>query len=293
MLMTFLILIPLVALMLFKYLAIDAYKSQEESPKSWMAVIGKKLAMGGNIKFTIILTATILIYSISILLFATFFYYLVLSNSLDMIGHLPAIVPVSGVIFVPLILIGFVYISATDRGLSWWDAFRISFRFDSFHGRKSYLKPILEDIIEEAQEGLDNPHRAFLTLQRFFIHRFKIGSTAREMILDIEPELFHDLDQFLQEEQLPPRKSTLLLYGSVVFLMLSFALFVILLSGVPYMLLESTVYLFDTLSSITVVLLLSGFITLNLELPQFNPSEYQAKVSTSDVHEERTSPTTL
>ncbi len=275
MVQVFYVFLPIAAIALFKYLAIQAYKNEESSPKSWMARTGSKLANGRSVIFSLLLNGIILVYSFFLFILGLYFYVLILFAGPEWLSHVPAIVPVSGIVFIPLIIAGILYITMTTRGLSWWDAFRASYRFDSFYGKAERLTPFIEKYVDEAQEGMDDPHRAFLTLQRLFNHRFQLGEVARELILDMDPSLYHDLETSLLEEPSTHRKSTLLFFVGAISLLITFAAEILYLAGFTYSIASLLYFLFDFSLMLTTGLSLLGIIVINLELPEYKPDEYQ------------------
>ncbi|MFW9919878.1 MAG: hypothetical protein ACFFED_09780 [Candidatus Thorarchaeota archaeon] len=280
----FFIFVLLIAIVFYKYHAIEIYKTEEASPHSNMAFLGEKYAMGRSMRFSILYISAILVCSCIIGFFGLRYYILMLSLRFDILRTQPAILFVSGVVFFPLILLGLTYVSMTDNGLSWWDAFIISFRFDSFHGKSRYLSPILENLIEEAQNGTNDPHRAFLTIQRLFNHRFELGRVTRRLLFDMDPDLFHDLEVYLIEESLPKRKSRLLFVTSVISILIAFASSVLFVFGITP---ELFLLLFDITTSLAFVLILVGVITLSLELPRFKMFEYKPEAYEETQSDER------
>lgn len=280
--------IPMIALCTFRYLTIGAYKKEEQSPTTWIARLGKKLAHGESYPFTFIYSAFIIFYSFVLFYCGLSFYGLLLNVGPDIFEHIIVIIPLSGIIFLPLLLMGLLYVTMTERGLSWWYAFNICFRFDSFHGRLSYLQPVLEELVEEAQEGLDAPHRAFLTLQRLFIHRFEVGRMTRKLLREMDSQLYHDFEAMLLEE--PRRLQMSRVLFKLGLAIIFFDLFCITL-GVLLILFDIVIYisfliLFDILTSLSVVVVQSGIIVHSLELSRCDLHEYRSKVLSESISEE-------
>lgn len=276
----------LFALLLFRWFAINSYKRKRADtlPRgdSWLSSMGQKIADSRSFKFTIIHTALLIAVTIITLGYSASIWNHTLYFGIDSItpiGVLPAF---------PIIAIflcsGLLYVTMTSQGLSWWDARVILFRFYAFHYRRSYMKDQICSLIEEIDAGIDDPYRAFLTLQRLFGHEFKAGEVAREIVEKQDSTMYQELESAIVEGGKPRRASNLILASSIIFLLLSIifpTLGIFVYSAVTH-----TDILSDTLFTLFFVFFLIWMIRFSLELPELTQDSYKmlklAAIATND-----------
>lgn len=264
----------LLALILFRWFALDSYRRKRDDTlqkgDSWLSSMGQKLANSRSFKFIIMynsllifITIATLGYSVSIWMYTLEFGIVPITP----IGVLPAF---------PIIAIflcsGLLYVTMTSRGLSWWDASIILFRFYAFHLRFSYMKDQICSLIDEIDVGIDNPYRDFLTLQRLFRHEFKAGEVARKIVEQEDPKLFQELESAILEGGSPRRASNLILASCIIFLLLSILLPPIGIS--IYSIITHKEILADTLFTMFFAFFVIWMIRYSLEIPEITPNSH-------------------
>ena len=264
----------MIALIVFRWLAIDSYRrkygAMSPSDDSWLSSMGKKLADSGSLKFSI--TYAVVLIAVTLLTLGS---SIVAWNSYFLSYNGPSRMPVSTLPSFPIIAVflcsGLLYVTFTSRGLSWWDARVIIFRFYGFHRRRSYMKSEISSLFEELDVGIET-YRAFLTIERLFKHEFKAGQVAREIIEQANPEMYLELESSLMEAGKPHRASRLMLASSIILLVLSI-LFLILGVFINSPLTRNDI-LADMLFTLCLVFSLMWMIRRSLELPELTPAQY-------------------
>ncbi len=265
----------LLSVLLFRWFAIASYRRTRanalQPSHSWLSSMGQKLADSRNFKFTIIHSALLTAVTIITLAYSASIWYHILYQGVDSItpiGVLPGF-PIVAV----FVCSGLLYVTMTSRGLSWWDASIVFFRFYAFHYRRSYMKDQIVSLIEEIDVGIDDPYRAFLTLQRLFRHEFKAGEVAREIVEQEDPKLYQEMESAILEGGKPRRTSDLLLASSFIFLLSSILFPVIGIS--IYSLITLKEILADTFFTLFFALFLIWMIWYSLELPELTSASYK------------------
>jgi len=176
-----------------------------------------------------------------------------------------------------------LYVTMTHRGLAWWDASVIIFRYSGFHGRRSYLREEIKTLIDENQDGVDDPYRAYLTLERLFNHEFGIGEAARDIIKQSAPEYHKEFESRLLE-------STNTFRFSYAFLILALVLgfisvFFLAFGSLIYLPIHNVPFMVDSLLGFTLSFFLMWMIFSTLEIPIMRPTNYLAMVGEAKVAE--------
>ena len=231
--------------------------------------MGRKLADSGSLKFSIIYAIVLTVVTL-----LTLGYSIVAWNTYYLPYNDPSRTPVSILPAFPILAAflcsGLIYVTLTSRGLSWWDARVIIFRFYGFHGRRSYMKSEINSLFEEIDVGTDT-YRAFLTLERLFKHEFEAGQITREIIEQADPEMYQELESSLMEKGTPHRASRLMLVSSIILLVISILLLILgVFINSP---LTVTGILADTLFTMCLVFSLMWMIRSSLELPELAPAQ--------------------
>ncbi|MDF1541097.1 MAG: hypothetical protein P1Q69_19525 [Candidatus Thorarchaeota archaeon] len=175
----------------------------------------------------------------------------------------------------------------TSRGLSWWDAQIIIFRFYGFHERRSYMKDEIQSLIDEIDVGIDDSYRAFLTVERLFRHDFNAGQVAREIIEHEDPKLFEELESALIEGGSPRRASNLLIISALIFLL--FSILSMFLESYMNVSLFRYYLVADTLFTMLTSFSLIGTIRFSLEIPELTPAFYNALKNAANFENENLS----
>jgi len=187
----------------------------------------------------------------------------------------PRRTPVATLLTLPALFLflctGILFVTMTSRGLSWWDARVISFRFYGSRSPTSYMKREIHSLIEENNTGFET-YRAFLTIERLFRHEFLAGRVARDMIEKADTELYQELESSLMDTGTPQPVSRLILAGSIILLMLS--IFFLILEPFIDTPLARSGTLADSFFTLFFVFLLIWIVRLSLELPTLTPAQY-------------------
>lgn len=272
----------MIALFLFRFVAIHSYVSSGNESGSWFSTMGWRIANGRSIPFTILFLLSIL-FAVSATLFPSLFAIVALMPNSSAAGYVTPSLLLPSFVIVPMLLAGVVYVTMTDGGLSWWDASVIIFRFNSFQGRRDKMEEAVNKLLERDEESRDNPHRAYLTLIRLFRHKYDAGAVAREVIHEASPEMFNETDAELLSSKRHMAIQQVLFFTAIVF----FAAFLFL--GVTLSLaylnapVVSTMTNFSTTITtlsdffliVSLVSVLMGIITVALGIPSLQPDEYR------------------
>ena len=269
----------LVILALIKFSAIESFRRRNYTASSKLSSLGEKLANSKIMKFDIVF-AFALIGSLTIALAYTLYswwYYTSRWYSSRFFFY-SSLIP--ALILIPYLILGLIYATSTTRGLSWWNASVIIFRYHGFHERRSYLKNEIELLIEENEDGFDHPYCAYLTLERLFMQEFNAGQATREILGELKPELHEEFSTKLTNGFKNRRFSHFLLFIGVVFALLSiFFLFF----GIYSQVLVSYYFpAIDFASTISLSFLLMWIVHSTFEIPGLD--------STMTVHTEKDQP---
>ncbi|MFW9848814.1 MAG: hypothetical protein ACFFF4_06720 [Candidatus Thorarchaeota archaeon] len=270
--------LPLLTLMiLIRKLAISSYRGNNYTTQSWSSNVGEKLANSKSLKFSIVFTTVLIATTV-----------IVLNSSLSKWFSSYSELLQSSLIPAPLLLsfffIGMLYVTMTHRGLAWWDANVIIFRYAGFHGRRSYLREEIKALIDENQDGVDDPYRAYLTLERLFNHEFDIGEAARDIIKQSAPEYYEEYES----ELLEPTNSFRFSY---VFLILALVLgftsvFLLAFGSSIYLPVYNIPLMIDSIVGFALSFLLMWIIFSTLEIPVMRPTNYLALVGNGEIVED-------
>jgi hypothetical protein len=264
----------MITLIIFRWLAINSYRRRYSGTSplddSWLSSMGDKLANSGSLKFSVIYTTVLIVVTLITLRYSIAEWILYNLSWIE-----PARKHVSVLLALPILIMflcsGLIYITSTSRGLSWWDAQVISFRFYSFHGRPSYIKSEINSLSEEIDEGVET-YRDILTLERLFKHEFKAGQVARECIEQADPKMYHELETSFMEDWTPYRASSLMFVISIILFALSI-LFLNFRVFISSQLVRYDIWT-DMLFTIGLMFFLIWMIVISLELPELTPARY-------------------
>ncbi|MHA1909860.1 MAG: hypothetical protein ACW98Y_21385 [Candidatus Thorarchaeota archaeon] len=260
----------IVALLIFiQKLAIGSYRDNNYSATSWFSTLGKKLANSKSLKFSITWTTVLIGTTLITLTYSLNSWILLLTRP-----RFPVLLASLWPAFFLLIylLLGLLYVTLTPRGLAWWDANVVIFRYTGLHARRSYLKGEITDLIDENQEGFEDPYRAYLTLERLFNHEFGVGSAARDIMEKTAPEYHKEFESKLFDSSDYQRHSYFLLLIGIVVGFLSGFFFVF--GFYIHLPLYDNTLIVDGLVAIFLSFLLMWMIHSTLELPIMRPSRY-------------------
>jgi hypothetical protein len=257
-----------------RWLAVRSYRRNRgvtsPSDYSWLTRLGKKIADSESLKFSIIYIVVLCVVCLD-----TLGYSFAAWNNYNLPRNDPYWMSVSTLYALPAFLLfvvaGVLFVTMTSRGLSWWDARVISFRFYGSRRRVPYMKDEIHSLIEENSAGMET-YRAYLTIERLFKHEFLAGEVARKIIKNADPELYQELESSLMEQGAPQQVSRLVLTASIILLVLSILL-LILKSFISTQLVRSGI-LADTFFTLFLVFFLMWMVVLSLELPKLTPTQY-------------------
>jgi hypothetical protein len=168
-------------------------------------------------------------------------------------------------VLIVYLVLGLLYVTSTTRGLSWWDATVILFRFHGFHQRRSYLENEIIQLIDENEDGYNYPFRAFLTLERLFMHEFNAGQVTRKILEEINPGLFNEFQERFDETKSIRRISHLPLLVAAV---IGFLSILLLMYGISFQIpFIQYISIVDIDSTISFTFFLIWMIHATLEIP--------------------------
>lgn len=271
----------LLALFLFRLIAIHAHVLSGNESGFWISTMGWKIANGRSIPFAILFLLSIL-FAVSATLFPSLLAFGVLGSNSSTTGYVTPSMLLPSLVIVPMLLAGVVYVTMTDGGLSWWDASVIIFRFNSFQGRRDIMEEAVNKLLERDKESRDNPHRAYLTLIHLFRHKYDAGAVAREVIHEANPETFNETDAELLGSKSHRTMRQVLLLTSIVFFAAFFYIAVTLSLAFLNAPVVSTLTNFSTTIAalsdfslmVSLVAVLLGIATAALEIPSLQPEDY-------------------
>ena len=274
---------PLVTILIVvRKLAVNSYRDNNYTAPTWFSSLGKKIANSKSMKFTIIFATALVATTLILLTYSLYEWFRPSYSSSNLLQS--SLIPAPPVLL--FLLIGLFYVTMTHHGLAWWDANVIIFRYTGFHGRRSYLKDEIKSLIEENQDGVDDPYRAYLTLERLYNHEFDVGEVTREIIEQIAPEYHKELENKLLQSAKTIRFSYLLLLIAVTVGFLSVFLFVF--GSLVHLPLYNNLLVVDTLLSIALSFHLMWMIYSTLELPIMRAERYLTKrdatEAVDDIH---------
>ncbi len=271
----------LIAVFLFRFIAIHFYVSSDNGSGSWISTMGWRIANGRSIPFTVLFLLSIL-FAVFATLFPSLFAIGVLVSNPGTAAYVTPSTLLPSFVIVPVLLAGVVYVTMTDGGLSWWDASVIIFRFNSFQGREDRMEEAVNKLLERDEESRENPHRAYLTLVRFFRHKYDAGAVAREMIHASNPEMFNETDAELLGSKSQRTTQQVLFFTAIVFfaafLYLAVTLSLAFLNAPVVSTLTNFSTTITTLSDFflmgSLVAVVLGIVAVALEIPSLQPDNY-------------------
>jgi len=265
----------MVVLIVFRWLAIGSYRRNRgvtsPSDYSWLTRLGKRIADSESLKFSVIYVVALSLVFLLTLHYSYDVWYNYYAPWIEPLSKPLVSTLLAFPVFILFLCAGVLFVTMTSRGLSWWDARVISFRFYGSRRRVPYMKGEIHSLIEENSAGMET-YRAYITIERLFKHEFQAGEVAREIIKHTDTELYKELESSFMEQKHPQSVSRMILASSIILLALSIW-FLILESFISTQLARSGI-LADSFFTLFFVFFLMWMVVLSLELPKLTPTQY-------------------